>query len=124
MTQPTVEQMSQWLESREFYDLMQCYRHMPLSQQEHVVTCYEAVKAHVAQQILDTFWPVVEAASRLDHSAGCNIYVAVGRLCDCGIEDLLSSIATLTQQLGGISQCACRDGIRGKDCQSYHPGKT
>jgi hypothetical protein len=38
-----------WLDSREFYDLMQAYRHAPLAPQSAVVLACEAVKTRVRE---------------------------------------------------------------------------
>jgi lipopolysaccharide biosynthesis regulator YciM len=35
------------IESQEFYELMQTYRHTPVTDQEAAVMAYEAVKSHV-----------------------------------------------------------------------------
>ena len=41
------EELSDWPESEEFYNLMQAYRHAPMEDQKAVVDAYKAVKEHL-----------------------------------------------------------------------------
>ena len=41
------EELSDWPESEEFYNLMQAYRHAPMEDQKAVVDAYEAVKEYL-----------------------------------------------------------------------------
>lgn len=41
------------VETREFYELMQSYRHSPLSEQEQVCACFEKVKEFLIKSLED-----------------------------------------------------------------------
>ena len=41
---PNINKQNDWLENQEFYDLMQAYRIMPITEQELVVRAFEKVK--------------------------------------------------------------------------------
>ena len=38
-----------WVEEQDFYELMQSYRHAPLSEQEKVMVAFEAVKKFIRE---------------------------------------------------------------------------
>jgi hypothetical protein len=40
-----------FLDEREFYELMQVYRHAPLSPQKRVIEAFEAVKRYIREQV-------------------------------------------------------------------------
>ena len=44
--------MEDFLNSEDFYDLMQYYRHTPISQQKHVLDAFEVVKKRILEQHL------------------------------------------------------------------------
>lgn len=44
---PTLQKSMEAIESQDFYELMQAYRHTPMVQQEDVVARFEAVKSFV-----------------------------------------------------------------------------
>ena len=44
-----------WLESREFYELMQAYRHAPVVPQSAVAEAYAAVQEAIVEQALKCF---------------------------------------------------------------------
>lgn len=41
------------LDDQEFYDLMQTYRHAPMSSQDAVVEAYEAVKCFIREKVVN-----------------------------------------------------------------------
>lgn len=46
------------IESQEFYNLMQTYRHWPIEKQSQVIEAYEAVKVHIERLLADEREPM------------------------------------------------------------------
>lgn len=51
MTRMTEERLAEFIESQDFYELMQVYRHAPLSDQAKICEAFEAVKSSVKDRL-------------------------------------------------------------------------
>ena len=43
--------IQEYLDSKEFFDLMQNYRHAPITQQVYVIRAYEEVKSYIIKMV-------------------------------------------------------------------------
>jgi len=64
---PVVDEFEKFLGDERFYDLMQAYRHTPISDQAATVAAFEAVKAELRRQHfidLEAAWGIVKELTR------------------------------------------------------------
>ena len=54
---PLQDRLRQWLDSREFYELMAQYRHAPVTSQEQVVQAFEYVKNGICEKVKELSKP-------------------------------------------------------------------
>ena len=48
--------IQEYLDSKEFFDLMQIYRHTPVSQQADVIRAFEDVKSYIIKMVEELKW--------------------------------------------------------------------
>lgn len=65
--------MNDFLESEEFYNAMQAYRHAPLDGQERVIECFEKVKSMVRAELAQIINGVYNGRNN-QNQANCAVF--------------------------------------------------
>ena len=67
------ENLLEWIECEEFYNLMQEYRHAPVGNQEATLTAYRAVKGYIADLVLEELKEQRSKTFTLCADCGCEL---------------------------------------------------